>query len=222
MEMIDQSQLSCPHDRRSLSALCFVAFICLSGCQTYRPMVLDDATVEKSLSVPPAEALQVRVETLRHPLIPPMTLDLRNGLSPDEAAVLAVVLNPTLRTARDKRGVATAQLLQAGLLPNPQLTYSTDFPTGGTAAGTVAAFGVGLNWAATELISLSARREAASQHSFSVVLDVAWQEWQTAEGAKTAVYDLVSLEGAGRFLRPVPTGAWQTTWTRCARRCRPA
>lgn len=162
-------------------------------------MPLDRAAVETSLSVPPPEVLHARAEALKHPALPPTTLDLHNGLSPDEAAVLAVVLNPTLRAARDKRGLAAAQLLQADLLPNPQLAYSSDFPTGGSTAGTVAAFGLGLSWDATELITHSARVKAASEHSVSVDLDVMWQEWQTAQDAKMAVYDLMSLKGQAAF-----------------------
>lgn len=184
---------------RALSAHSLFALFLLGGCQTYRPMVLDRTTVEESLAVPSTETLEVRMETLAHPTISPVTLNLHNGLSPDEAAVLAVVLNPSLRAIRDKRGVAAAQLLQAGLLPNPQLTYSSDFPTGGTTTGTVDAFGLGLSWDVTELIGRSARREAASKHSVSVTLDVAWQEWQAAQGAKMAVYDLMSLEGQVGF-----------------------
>ncbi len=180
---------------RSLSAYYLVGLFLLGGCQAYRPMVLDRTTVEESLAVPSAQTIEMRIETLRHPMISPVTLDLHNGLSPDEAAVLAVVLNPSLQAARDKRGIVTAQLLQARLLPNPQLTYSSDFPTGGTTTGTVDAFGLGLSWDVTELIGRSARLEAASKHRVSVALDVAWQEWQAAQGAKMAVYDLVSLEG---------------------------
>jgi len=180
--------------RHTAFALCLFACAGLSGCRAYRPMVLDDQTVQEALSTPSPQVLRMRVDALEHPIIPPIRLDLSDGLSPDEAVVLAVVLNPTLRAVRDQRGVAAAQLLQAGLLPNPQLTYNMDFPTGGSTAGTINAWGAGLDWAATELISLSARRDAALKHSLSVVMDVAWQEWQTAEGAKTAVYDLVSLE----------------------------
>jgi cobalt-zinc-cadmium efflux system outer membrane protein len=180
-------------------AYCIAALLCLCGCQAYRPVALDETAVEQSLSLPPAETLRVRAETLKHPIVPPVTLNLRNGVSPDEAAVLSVLLNPSLRSVRDKRGIAAAQLVQVGLLPNPQLSYSSDFPTGGTTTGTVNAFGLGLSWDATELISRSARIEAASKHKVSVDLDVGWQEWQNAQSAKLAVYDLVSLQGQVNF-----------------------
>ena len=37
-----------------------------------------------------------------------------------------------MRAARDRRGVAAAELFVAGILPNPQLNGSVDFITGGT------------------------------------------------------------------------------------------
>src|ERR1700694_2938008 len=42
-------------------------------------------------------------------------------LTVSEVAVLAVQNNPDLRAVRQQHGVAQAQLLQAGLLPNPQV-----------------------------------------------------------------------------------------------------
>ncbi len=79
------------------------------------------------------------------------------------------------------------------------MAYSSDFPTAGATTGTVDAFGLGLNWDVTELIAHSAQVDAASQQRASVDLDVAWQEWQAAQAAKMAVYDLVSLSGQAAF-----------------------
>ena len=55
-----------------------------------------------------------------------MAIDGRDGFTPDELAVMAVIVSPGLRALRDQRGVAQAQVLQAGLLPNPQLGYTFD------------------------------------------------------------------------------------------------
>ncbi len=85
-------------------AICLAALVWLGGCERYQPLALDDSSVQRSLVVPPADVLRMRVEGLRHPIVRPLKLDLRDGLSPDEAAVLAVVINPSLRAARDKRG----------------------------------------------------------------------------------------------------------------------
>src|SRR5579872_6917778 len=93
-----------------------------TGCAKYHAMPLTTARVENALAPPPAETLRVEAKALRHPLLPAVELDTTKGLSPDEAAVLAVLINPTLRAARTQRQASAAQLLQAGILPNPELS----------------------------------------------------------------------------------------------------
>ena len=166
----------------------------LTGCHTYQRQPLTPSAVEQALTPPPADALTVQASQLKHPLLPALKLNLHDGISPDEAAVLAVLLNPGLRAQRDRRQMAQAQLTQAGLLPNPQLAYSLDVPTAGQTQGTTTAFGLGLTWDALQLISLSTKQEAAQRHLDSVALDVAWQEWQTAMAAKQSVFRLASLD----------------------------
>jgi len=136
---------------------------------------------------------RLKASTVGNPLLEPIEIDSNNGISPDEAAVMTVIGNHELRAARDKKGIARAQLLQAGLLPNPQLSYTLDFPVGGTTAGTVNAFGLIFGWDFTSLITRGADIEAARAQYESVDLDVAWQEWQLAEAAKQQVYHLYFL-----------------------------
>jgi outer membrane protein TolC len=136
------------------------------------------------------EAIRIKAKELHHPILKPIDFDIRDGLSADEAAVLAVIANPKLRAIRDQRHLADAQLLQAGVLPNPQLGYSLDFPTGGATEGTINAYNFSLNWEFTSLISRSAKINAAKADAASVDLEVAWQEWQTAEAAKLNVYHM--------------------------------
>jgi outer membrane protein TolC len=164
-----------------------------SGCQKFTPMPLNEQTVGKALAVPSNQTLRINAASLKHPSIPPITLNLADGLSPDEAAVLAILINPSLRLQRDRRNIAAGQLIQAGLLPNPQIEMSNDIVTGGDTQGTVKGYLYGLNWDVADLISRSARINAAKKNKAQVVLDVAWQEWQFAVAAKTAVYDLFSL-----------------------------
>ena len=56
--------------------------------------------------------------------------DYSDGLSSEEAAGLAVVMNPTLRASRHERGIAEGQLVTAGLLPNPEIESIWLFPSG--------------------------------------------------------------------------------------------
>lgn len=166
----------------------------VAGCASYRPLPLDPHAVAQQLQPPSVESIQIAAQAIKHPLLAPLAYDDRDGLSPDEAAILAVIANPTLRAIRDQRGLAAAQLLQAGILPNPQLSSNVDVPTSGTTFGTVAAFGVGVNWEVTSLIARGAKLAAAQARAAAVDLDIAWQEWQIAQAAKLQVYRVVSTE----------------------------
>ena len=124
-------------------------------------MPLNEAVIGERLTPPNMETIRIQASNIRHPILKPIEFDIRNGLSPDDAAILAVVANPKLRAIRDQRKLAAAQLLQAGVLPNPQFSYGLDAPTGGATQGTVNAFNVGLSWEITSIISRDAKIAAA-------------------------------------------------------------
>jgi cobalt-zinc-cadmium efflux system outer membrane protein len=172
---------------------CLIILVSFGGCLQYKPMPLDNAAVENALVVPPEQTLRVKAQSLRHPMLPPVKIDLSDGLSPDEASIIAVLVNPSLKAIRDKRGIAAGELLQTDILPNPQLSLVNETVTGGITENTVGAYSYGLSWDATELISHSAQVSAAKKNRDSVYLDVAWREWQIAEAAKAEIYDLFSL-----------------------------
>jgi outer membrane protein TolC len=176
-----------------LSKILLVLCLSAGGCTQYRAMPLSQPAVERSLAAPAPNDLRVEARSIKHPLLKPVPFVDMQGLTPDQAAVLAVLANPSLRAARDERNIAAAQLLQAGILPNPQLSFGEDYPYGGALQGAVTASAVGLNWDVTQLISHDAKIRAAQAQSASIDLSVAWQEWQTAQAAKTAVYDLASV-----------------------------
>ena len=165
----------------------------LSGCTTYHPMPLDKAAVDKALAPPALESIPIQAKMIHHPILRSVNFDLRNGLSPDEAAILAVIVNPKLRALRDRKGIAQAQLLQAGILPNPQFSYSLDIPMAGATAGTVKAYGLGLNYDIVSLLTRAAKMGAARNQAAAVDLDVAWQEWQAAQGARLHLYRLAII-----------------------------
>jgi outer membrane protein TolC len=165
-------------------------FSLVQACTAYKPLPLDRTAVAAKLQPPDMDAIRVRAKEIKHPILKPLDFDTFDGLSPDEAAVLAVLANPKLRAMRDQRGIAEAQLLQAGILPNPQFSYGLDVPTAGAVQGTVNAFNFGLNWEITSLIARGAKIAASRADAASVDLDVAWQEWQTAQAAKIQLYHL--------------------------------
>ena len=174
--------------------LCILAAWLVGGCQTYHSQPLPDASELRLEQASGMRMMELLVTEIKHPILLPVRLDPNEGLTPEAAGVLAVLLNPSLRAVRDQRALADAQLLQAGLLPNPELSYDFEAPTGGDTEGTVNGFGLGLSWNIASLVARSATVQAAKAHGSAVEADIAWQEWQMAQAAKTAVYALVSLQ----------------------------
>ena len=68
--------------------------VSLSSCASYRPLPLSNANIQQQLRTPALKALQVAAAQLHHPLLAPVPLNLRSGIGPDQAAILAVILNP--------------------------------------------------------------------------------------------------------------------------------
>jgi cobalt-zinc-cadmium efflux system outer membrane protein len=181
-------------DKRSIS-IAFAMVLCsLTGCAQYQSQPLTPESVEKNLTVPDNEDLKVAAAKINHPTLKPLTLDLHDGLSPDEAAILAVLINPDLVEQRDQRALSAAQVLQAGILPNPQFSGNLDIPYDADAADNFLAYAVGLNWDITSLIGRRTRIGAARAQAESVDLEIAWQEWQVAQTAKIAAFDVIALQ----------------------------
>ena len=176
---------------------CFLLFLApvlaAAGCSLAgqaRP--LTNKAIEAALTPPAMEVLRVQAKSIRHPLLSPLEINGNDGVSPEEAAVLAVLANPSLRAVRDGRGLAAAQVLQAGLLPNPSVSWGHAFPYFGP--DHIVAYSIGLSWDISALISHGAKVEAAKAQAASVDLDIAWQEWQVAQSAKSAAWKVLSLQ----------------------------
>ena len=135
-----------------------------------------------------------------------LSVDLRRGIGPDDAATIALYSNPALRAIRDRRGLAAAQLIQAGILPNPVVSYARDFVTGGSTAGTRDGYTFSAGWEFSALIPFLPKQTAARKNFQSVDLDVAWQEWQIAVNARTAVYRVLGLDAQVGRAREATSG----------------
>ena len=140
------------------------------------------------------DILRIPASRIRSVAIDPTLLDPRVGIGPDEAGTIALFLNPALRSIRDRRGLASAQLIQAGILPNVVLSYERDYVTGGNTAGTQTGYNFTAGWEFSALIPFLPKQTAARKNFRSVDLDVAWQEWQVAENARVAVYRVLALD----------------------------
>ena len=140
-----------------------------------------------------------------------LAVDLRRGIGPDDAATIALYSNPALRAIRDRRGLAAAQLIQAGILPNPIVSYARDYVTGGNTAGTITGYNFTAAWEVSALIPFLPKQTAARKNFRSVDLDVAWQEWQIAVSARTAIYRVLGLNAQAAQAREATAGLQQST-----------
>lgn len=146
--------------------------LALSGCATYHPKPLPTAP-----DLAKAPQLTVPARQFWLPGLPPHPVSPK-GLDETTVMTLAVFNNPDLKAARLQAGVAGAQLLQAGLLPDPRLDAS--LATSALDYGGV----LGLSQQIQALLTRGAAKAAARAAQRQVNLNILWQEWQVAERAR--------------------------------------
>ena len=139
--------------------------------------------------------------SLQHPLLQAVPVDPEDGFDPDEVALLAVVTNPNLRTLRDSRGVAHAQVIAAGLLPNPVISFQPYIPVAGKTTGSVVGYTGQLAWSLSKLLWRRPQIDAAQFAQQRVELDIAWSEWSVAMRAQLLAYQMILLKHAQRIHR---------------------
>ncbi|MGH8311776.1 MAG: TolC family protein [Gammaproteobacteria bacterium] len=135
--------------------------------------------------------LRVDVSKIHLPGLKPHPFDPVKGLDMTDVAILAVVNNPALKTARAQARAGEAQAFVAGLLPGPQINYSLDHPAH-QGAQYVNAYSAGLAYELTALVTHGAAKSAARATARQVDLDLLWQEWQVAQQARVLYVDCLS------------------------------
>lgn len=99
------------------------------------------------------------------------------NLNFSDVGEVAVAGNPRLVAERTRKGVAQAQLVAAGIMPNPQLAVAGEAPAWGPTQGAQAAGSASLSWEPTTLIARGSFMQAASSGLEQAELEIAWQEW---------------------------------------------
>src|SRR3984957_20037056 len=123
-------------------------------------------------------------------------------LSVYDVAVLAVENNPDLLATRTQRGVARAQVLEAGLLPNPSVSASYLFLLNPDAAAGVIfdAVAASVTQDIQKTITMKGRLRSAKAAALQVDASVLWEEWQLIGKARLAVFDIIQDEKLRRVL----------------------
>ncbi|MGH8024325.1 MAG: TolC family protein [Limisphaerales bacterium] len=161
------------------------------GCQTYHPRPLPATPDLLRSPALPAPSKNFGLGELKPRRFP------TNGLDELAAVTLAVYNNPDLKAARMELGVANAQLVEAGLLPDPQVS-------GGVGKSPkFVGYNISLNEDLQALITRGAGKASARAHARQVHLDILWQEYQVAEKAEELFIECRADEEIGGILTNV-------------------
>ncbi len=159
--------------------------LCLVGCTRYQAQPLEARRILDDLR---AVSLGTAAPEAGEPLA--SVFDPSDGLHEDEAVSLALLLNPDLRAGRAGKGVAEAQLLAAGLYPDPELDATWISRSDGTL------FEGSLLQALPLFGERGLRKEKARLRLSEVDLDLAASEWRLAQEVRTAFVDRLAAEEA--------------------------
>jgi outer membrane protein TolC len=182
---------------RAVLPMVLAAAVGLSGCATYHARALpagpDLAGSSQGLKVDAASLRVAPLKTIR--------IDASDGLTPLEVAVLAVLNNPDLEAKRKALGVNQAQVFSAGLLPDPQITASSDTPISGPDHYAAYGFSAGLDLAG--LLARTYNRRAAHDTAKAADLNLLWSEWSVAQEARQLAETALADEARAVVLRQV-------------------
>ncbi len=177
-----------PHSIRHVP---FLAAFLLSSCFTY------DADPQDRMQI--LAELQ-RVELPRQAVHGPSAEDLDVGWTSVQASSWAITHNPMLAAARREMGIAEAELVEAGLLPEPELSWDAmdaiaTRVTGDTPKSVDYISGLGLSWRLPRPGEVSSKvgiAEARKEEVRQRILEAEWalvrvvhRAWIAVVGAKS-------------------------------------
>ncbi len=100
-----------------------------------------------------------------------------------QVATIALLNNRDLNLRRSQLQVNEAQLINAKLFADPQLSTNFDKP-GSNTPGLVTAWGVGLSYDVMSLITHDSQVNSVEYQVQQAKLDMQWQEWQVVQQAR--------------------------------------
>ena len=77
--------------------------VALNSCalyQGYQPKPITEGAVARELQPKSLNFLRIEASQINHPTLRPVRLDPGNGVTPTQAAIIAVLANPKLRAER--------------------------------------------------------------------------------------------------------------------------
>lgn len=168
----------------------------LTGCATgYRRRPLN----ERQLLV---DLQKIQLETLKPEpapanvqwLVPNSSFEPANGITADEAVIVAEYLNPEIRTFRAERGIAEGELITVRLLSNPELQLNLLNIQHFTTSLATAGVNGGLSWVPPRPGERAARIQRAQARVEEVRAEISEREWSLAAETRKAYYAVWVLQ----------------------------
>lgn len=191
-----------PHGVRALRVSGWpvgAAILLALGCRAYAPFPLDPArewsallgrAESPALDAHPRLGIRAGVQANSSACFPfAEDIDLSDGISLAEANVLALCFNPAVVRARHESNLTGAQLVQAGLLDNPELFVGPRFST----RDHDAIVPISLSWELPLWGRTSAREQVAQAYSRRAEADLQSRELEVLVEVRTAFIRLWAL-----------------------------
>lgn len=156
---------------KRLARSCLFGMVALAGCASYDrlPLRKEASLVARASDLEGASGRRITLAALDR---------------------LVVVNNPDLNAARAKLGIGAAQVLQAGILPNPQVAVTYPFFIAGPAAVQDV----------KSILLLPTKEEVARNAASDISATLLWQEWQTIGKARLLFVDIASGQRAEKLI----------------------
>lgn len=169
-----------------------VTALFLVSCATYSPKPLTDSEVNKALGMP--------IQSISQNQLKPVPIDFSKPLTIQQIALITVITNPDLKALRAKNDIASAQVFDAGLLPDPQIMPAYEIPTT-SGNGVTPAYSLWVNWDIGSLVTRSLKESAAKELQKQVSYSTAWQEWMIANQAELLATRVYYLQEQARLIQ---------------------
>jgi outer membrane protein TolC len=190
-----------PTRPRTALALCTLAWITLSGCAT----LSDDGgmgPVEQAAKTRLGKDLQrARTDTERSAIDQRVAHLLAKPLSADDAVQIALLNNAGLQASFDELGIAEADRVQAGRLPNPGFSFGRLQQGSGTEIDRSLQFNL-IGWLMLPTLhALESRRFEQTRSAVTLGM------LTLASDTRKAYYMALAAEETARYMRQVQTAA---------------
>lgn len=192
------------HSRPRLMLLftVLIGVIALAGCATgYRRRPLVDRRVLQDLQNISLEALKptpvpAKVNALSGNS---QTFNPKNGLTPEDAVLVAEYLNPSIRVFRSARGIAEGELITARLIANPEIQLNLLHIQNFTQNLGTAGISGAISWSPPRPGERDARIRRAEARLEQVRAEVSAEEWSLASEVRKAYFSALALERRRQF-----------------------